>query len=152
MADDASEDGMWEEVLSSIDNLLIDIEIQDDNPDLSFHEATLLLNRLEMALTVLRSLLDMDLDFDAVDGDTNQVIGQLCSLLTEIYQYCNEKVIHLRRRTVSLPDFGSRGRNHSGNPGRHPLSSKRNYWKIYEVVVSKCDNARGRQAAQSLPA
>ena len=50
--------------------MLVDTEIQDDNPDLGFQEATLLLNRLEMALSVLHSLLDMDLDFD---GNTNHL-------------------------------------------------------------------------------
>ena len=52
-------------VLSSFGyNLLEEIEIQDDNPYLGFHEATLLIGRLEMVLSVLRSLLDMDLFFD----------------------------------------------------------------------------------------
>ena len=44
----------WEEVLSSIDGLLIETESQENNPVLGFHEAALLLNTLEMAVSVLR--------------------------------------------------------------------------------------------------
>ena len=43
----------WEDVLSSIDNLLMETEIQDNNSDLGFHEAALVLNRLEIAVSVL---------------------------------------------------------------------------------------------------
>ena len=50
----------WEDVLSSIDNLLMETEIQDNNSDLGFHEAALVLNRLEMAVSVLRAIVDMD--------------------------------------------------------------------------------------------
>ena len=64
-------DAMWEDVLSSIGNLLMEIEIQNNNPELDFHKATLLLKRLEMALFVLRSLLDMDL---GSDDKANQVL------------------------------------------------------------------------------
>ena len=35
----------WEDVLSSIDNLLMETEIQDTNSDLGFHEAALVLER-----------------------------------------------------------------------------------------------------------
>ena len=52
----------WEDVLSSIDNLLMETEIQDSNSDLGFHEASLVLNRLEMAVSVLRAIVDMELD------------------------------------------------------------------------------------------
>ena len=34
----------WEDVLSSIDNLLMETEIQDTNSDLGFQEAALVLN------------------------------------------------------------------------------------------------------------
>lgn len=57
-------DAMWEDELSSIGDLLMAIEIQNNNLELDFHEATLRLKRLEMALSVLHSLLDMDLDSD----------------------------------------------------------------------------------------
>ena len=113
----------WEEVLSSIDRLLIETESQDNNPDLGFHEAALLLNRLEMAVSVLRALFDMDLN---LDRNINQVLGQLCSLLTDIYQYWNIKVTQIRRRTVSLPDFGLRETIHSANPGRPPFVIEKN--------------------------
>ena len=48
-----------EGVLSSIGNLLMGIKM---NPELDFHEAILLLNRLEMALSVRRSPLDIYLE------------------------------------------------------------------------------------------
>ena len=90
-------DVAWEDVIYSIDKMLAERENQDDNPNLGYHEAALLLNRLEMALSVLCSLLDTDLD---LDRNTRQMLSQLCSLLTEIYQYWDEKVIQMRRRTV----------------------------------------------------
>ena len=58
----ASVEASWEEDLSSIDNLLMETEIQDSNPEVGFHEAVLLLNRLEMALSIRRALVEMDLD------------------------------------------------------------------------------------------
>ena len=103
-------DVAWEDVLYSIDNLLAETENQDYNPNLGYRKATLLLNRLEMALFVLYLLLDLDFD-----RNTRQVLSQLCSLLTEIYQYWDEKVIQMRRRTVSLPDLGARETNHSAS-------------------------------------
>ena len=42
----------WEDVLSSTDNLLVKMEIQDNNSDLGFHKVALVLNRLEMAASV----------------------------------------------------------------------------------------------------
>ena len=59
----------WEDVLSSIDNLLMETEIQDSNSDLGFHEAALVLNRLEMAVSVLRAIVDME---------RFSILGQLC--------------------------------------------------------------------------
>ena len=56
----ASVEASWEEVLSCIDHLLMETEIQDSNPELGFHEAALLLNRLEMAVSVLRALVEME--------------------------------------------------------------------------------------------
>ena len=75
---------MWEEVLSSIDNLLMETEIQDNNSDLGFHEAALVLNRLEMAVSVLRAIVDMELD---LDRNVSQVLGQLRGLFTDIILY-----------------------------------------------------------------
>ena len=81
-------DVAWEDVIYSIDKMLAERENQDDNPNLGYHKAALFLNRLEMALSVLISLLDTDLD---LDRNTRQVLSQLCSLLTKIYQYWDEK-------------------------------------------------------------
>ena len=55
----------WEDVLYSIDNMLAEMENQDDNPNLGYHEAALL-NRLEVELSVLCSLLDTDLDLNRI--------------------------------------------------------------------------------------
>ena len=60
----------------------------------------------------------MELD---LDRNVGQVLGQLCSLLTDIYQYWGAKVSQMRRRTVSLPDFGLRETIHAANPGRPPF-------------------------------
>ena len=114
-------EGRWEEVLSSIDGLLIETESQDNNPVLGFHEAALLLNRLEMAVSVLRSLFGMDLD---LDRNINQVLGQLCSLLTDIYQYWNVILDYGRRCILQTR-------------GDHPFSSKRNYWKTSEALPTR---------------
>ena len=54
----------WKDVLSSIDNLLMETENQDNNSDLGFHEATIVLNRLEMAVSVLCAVVDLELDLD----------------------------------------------------------------------------------------
>ena len=47
MAATAAMEVTWEDVLSCIDNLLMETEIQDNNSDLGFHEAALVLNRLD---------------------------------------------------------------------------------------------------------
>ncbi|XP_068697732.1 uncharacterized protein [Montipora foliosa] len=114
----ASVEASWEEVLSSIDNLLMETEIQDSNTELWFHEAVLLLNRLEMAVSILRALGEMDLD---LDRNVYQVSRQLCSFLTDVYQYWDAKVSQIRRRTVTLPNLGLREMVHSANPGRPPF-------------------------------
>ena len=106
-----SVEASWEEVLSSIDNLLMETEIQDSNPELGFHEAALLLNRHEMAVSILRALVEMDLDLDRY---VYQVLRQLCSFLTDVYQYLHAKVSQIKRRTVTLPNLGLREMVHSG--------------------------------------
>ena len=78
----------WENVLSSVDNLLTETEIQCYNSDLGFHEVVLQLNRLEMAVSVLRAIVDMNLD---LDRNVEQGLGQLCGLLSDIYQYWERK-------------------------------------------------------------
>ena len=114
----------WEDILFSIDNLLMETEIQDSNTDLGFHEAALVLNRLEMAVSVLRAIVDMELDLDTNAG---QVLGQLCSLLTDIYQYWGAKVSQMRRRTASLPNLDCTRQFIPQTREDHPLSSRRNY-------------------------
>ena len=93
----ASVEASWEEILSSIDNLLMETEIHDSNPDLGFHEAVLL-NRLEIAVSIMRALVEMDLD---LHRNVYQVLRQLCSFLTDVYHYWDAKVSQIRRRTVT---------------------------------------------------
>ena len=50
---------------------------------LGFHEATLVLNRLEMAVSVLRAIVDMELD---LDRNVGQVLVDSCVTLVE--QFC----------------------------------------------------------------
>ena len=71
-----------------------------------------------MAVSALRAIVDVELDSD---WNVGQVLGQLCGLLTDIYQYWGAKVSQMRRRTVSLPDFGLRETSHAANPGRPPF-------------------------------
>ena len=68
-----------------------------------------------MVVSVLREIVNMELD---LDRNVDQVLGQLCGLLTDVYQYWGAKVSQMRRRTVSLPDFGLRETIHAANPGR----------------------------------
>ena len=65
---EATLEATLEDVLSSIDNLLMETEIQDNNSDLGFHEEALVLYRLEMAVSVLRAILDIELDLDRTVG------------------------------------------------------------------------------------
>ena len=57
--------------LVQFDNLLMEPEIQDNNSDLGFHEAVLVLNRLEMAVSVLCAIGDID-ELDALSKDMEQ--------------------------------------------------------------------------------
>ena len=57
--------------LVQFDNLLMETEIQDNNSDLGFHEAALVLNRLEMAESVLCAIADID-ELDALSKDMEQ--------------------------------------------------------------------------------
>ena len=67
-----------------------------------------------MAVSVLRAIVDIELD---LDRDVSQVLGQLCGLLTDTYQYWGSKVSQMRGTTVSLLDFGLCETIHSANPG-----------------------------------
>ena len=62
---ECNRDDMWEEVFSSVYSLLAEIAANDTNRDLNYHEAALLFNRLETALSVLRQLLELGLDLNA---------------------------------------------------------------------------------------
>ena len=83
----------WQDLLSFIDNLLMETEIQDGKYDLGLHKATLLLHRFEMAVSVSHAIVDMELD---LDRNVAQVLGQLCSLLTDIYQCWGTKGRQMR--------------------------------------------------------
>ena len=47
----------------------METEIQNTNYDLGFHEEALVLNRLEMAVSVLCAIVDMKLDLDRNVGE-----------------------------------------------------------------------------------
>jgi len=95
--------------------LLSDIETQLNDRNLVYHDAALLLNRLESAVSVLRSLADIRSD-EHVEGFP--VLQELCELFNEIHVFWVQKLIEMLRNTVTLPDFGSRAVNHNGTPGR----------------------------------
>ena len=120
---ECNRDDMWEEVFSSIDSLLAEIAANDTNRDLNYHEAALLFNRLETALSVLRH------------AGTEQVLNQLCEMLTEIHRYWGKKLIQMRHTTVNLADLGPREVNRSTRPGDLRWSSRRNFSRICGVLV-----------------
>ena len=99
-----------------------------------FHEAALLLNRVELPVSVLLALVEMDLD---QDRNVDQVIRQLCSFLADVYQYLDARTSQIRRRTVSLPHFALREVVHSANLEDHPLLSKRNSQKTSEALPTR---------------
>ena len=77
----------------------------------------------------------MELD---LDKNVGQVLSQLCGLLadiTDIYQYRGAKVNQMRRRIVSLLEFGLHKTIHAAKIGRPPLSSRRNYYRTSERFV-----------------
>ena len=53
------ESSTWEDVFETMESFLIDLEIQSTDPNLTYHEAALLMNRLETAVSILRSLTDL---------------------------------------------------------------------------------------------
>ena len=86
----------------------------------------------------------MELD---LDKNVGQVLSQLCGLLTaitDIYQYRGAKVNQMRRRIVSLLEFGLRKTIHAAKIGRPPLSSRRNYYRTsralrtYGQILRRC--------------
>ena len=54
------ETSTWEDVFETMESFfLIDLKIQSTDPNLTYHEAALLMNRLETAVSILRSLTDL---------------------------------------------------------------------------------------------
>ena len=83
--------------------MLIETEIQGNN---SLQQTT------NGSIRPFFEIVNMELD---LDRNVGQVLGQLCGLLIDVYQYWGAKVSQMRRRTVSLPDFGLRETIHAAN-------------------------------------
>ena len=82
---DDNMDTLWPQVFSSIDNLLLEIQNADGDSNLGYHDAALLLNRLETALSVLRSIQGLVLSHHLQLADsTEQLLVQLCGMLAEV--------------------------------------------------------------------
>ena len=52
----ASEEAPWQDVFLSMESVLSEVETEKINPNLSYHQAALLLNRLETSVYILTSL------------------------------------------------------------------------------------------------
>ena len=83
---DETDNTSWVDVFNSIDQLLQTInEKQDDgNIVIAFHEASLILNKLETALSIVVRLTSLDID---LTENTRLVLLQFSDCLTEIYNY-----------------------------------------------------------------
>ena len=75
----------WKDVLSSIDNLLMETEIQDNNSDFRVPRSDISpqQTRNQMAISVLLAVVDMELD---LDRNVGQVLVDSCVTLVE--QFC----------------------------------------------------------------
>lgn len=107
----------WQEVFTSMEYVLSDVETQLHDNDLAYHDAALLLNRLEIAVSILRSLSDLYTG-DVDTSDVSSILLELSDLFNQIHMFWVQKLVGMLRNTVSLPDFGTLAMNHSGRPGR----------------------------------
>lgn len=106
----------WQEVFTSMEHILSDVESQLHDNNLTYHDAALLLNRLEIAVSILRSLLDLYTGDDT--ADVSSILLELSDLFNHIHTFWIQKLVGMLRNTVSLPDFGTQNVDHSGRPGR----------------------------------
>ena len=59
---DETDNTSWVDVFNSIDQLLQTINEKQDDGNISFHEASLILNKLETALSIVVRLTSLDID------------------------------------------------------------------------------------------
>ena len=109
----------WADVFSCIDELLRNIDVKKDDPNVNFHEAALIFNRIETTLSILLSLTSLDID---LDGNTVFVLDELSESIKELYYYWGTKLAEMRRATVTLPNLSIENLNTSGHQGRPSFS------------------------------
>ncbi|CAB4042672.1 uncharacterized protein LOC110058109 [Paramuricea clavata] len=109
------------DVFNSIDQLLQRINEKQDDGNIAFHEASLILNKLETALSIVVRLTSLDID---LTENTRLVLLQFSDCLTEIYNYwaIRSRIANIRRATVTLPTLGIENVSMSGDQGRPSLS------------------------------
>ena len=105
----------WADVFSCIDELLRNIDVKKDDPNVNFHEAALIFNRIETTLSILLSLTSLDID---LDGNTVFVLDELSESIKELYYYWGTKLAEMRRAMVTLPNLRIENLNTSGHQGR----------------------------------
>ena len=81
---DETDNTSWVDVFNSIDQLLQTINEKQDDGNIAFHEASLILNKLETALSIVVRLTSLDID---LTENTRLVLLQFSDCLTEIYNY-----------------------------------------------------------------
>lgn len=121
MAVEAIEISTWEDVFVSMEYLLTDLEMQLGDQNLTYHEAALLMNRLEIAVSILRSLIEFITLITLEHTDSGQnflVLQELCDLFNQIHILWAQKALEMQRNTITLPDFGARETNRTGSAGR----------------------------------
>ena len=81
---DETDNTSWVDVFNGIDQLLQTINEKQDDGNIAFHEASLILNKLETALSIVVRLTSLDID---LTENTRLVLLQFSDCLTEIYIY-----------------------------------------------------------------
>ena len=118
----------WEDVFETMESCVIDLELRSADQNMPYHEAALLMNRLETVESILRSLKDpcgvgssaaSDMLLNKrTERDQNLLIVQeLCELFNQIHVFWANKVVVMQRNTITLLDFGARN---NSNRKRRP--------------------------------
>ena len=113
-----NDNNTWFDVFNSIYQLLQSINEKIDDAGMSFHESSLILNKLETALSIVVSLTTLDID---LTENTRLVLLQLSDCLTQLHHNWATKVDNMRRATVTLPNLGIDVVNMSSDRGRPSL-------------------------------
>ena len=112
----------WQDIFLSTSRVLSHVETADTNPDLNYHEAALLLNRLETCVCILISFnqeLTLQNNQDSrTDSNDFLVLQEITTLMNQVHHYWCQKLIFVRRNTVSLPFINVSQTMHSAGPGR----------------------------------